>query len=154
MKDSPNQNQLETTVNDEESSVTNTDRNNRISYPTVSASIQNRKQLPTISSNANTRPSLGSIGRSKTSPEGFNSSSKKPSLIKKEHSDNEEKYDFPSKVDIHSDVENQSKSKDEKDLNNNNSNSNGNTTTTGEIVYSIETVLKYLEENYYLRWII
>ena len=147
MKESPNENQLDTTLNDEESSVTNTDRNNRLSYPSVSA-IQNKKQLPTINSNGNNRLSLGSVGRSKTSPEGFNST-KKPSLIKKEHSDNEEKYDFPggAKLDIHSDVENQSKSKDEKDLNNNSKSIN----TNGEIIYSIETVLKYLEENYYLR---
>ena len=103
-----------------------------ISYPTVSAT-QNKKQLPSISSNGN-RPSLATIGRSRTSPDDFNSNKKHQGKSNENSEHNESKF----KLDQNSDVE---KNNDEKDLNNN----------INEIVYNIETVLKYLEDDYYLR---
>jgi hypothetical protein len=124
-------------MNDEEESVyTDRNRGNLVSYPTVSA-IQNKKQLPSISSNGN-RPSLTASGRSKTSNDDFNSS-RKPHGKQNENGENNESK---PKLEQHSDIENHlNKNSNEKDLNN-----NGN-----EISYTIETVLKYLEEEYYLR---
>ncbi len=128
-------NKLDAHLNDdlnEEDSIY-TDRNrNVISYPTVSA-IPNKKQLPSINSNGN-RLSLATIGRSKTSPDDLNSIKKSQNKVY----ENTENTESKSKFEQHSDTD---KSNNDKDLNNN----------ANEIIYSIETVLKYLEEDFYLR---
>ena len=135
------ENQLDTTTtNEEESANTDRNRSTTVSHPSVSA-IQNRKQLPSLSSN-NNRPSLANVGRSKTSPDNFNSNNKQQAKHKDHNESNvEENHDLVAKIDLHAKTEGQSNKSEDKDLNNN-----------SEIIYNIETVLKHLENEYYLRY--